>query len=132
VVVRDASAFLWTVLEHAGSPTLRDAAMALYPGGPAVPKPEDMLRHMLRVTVAVLCDAASVRLASEPAPSPVVDTIGSTEIVQSAGRVVAAIEQASWEELADLAFGVTRFMIDCAWEWAGEHMPLPRSRDDKL
>jgi hypothetical protein len=150
VVVRDASAFLWTVLERAGSPILRDAAMALYPGGWAVPKPEDMLRHMLHVAVAVLCDAASIRLTGEPAPSPVADSTGTPALVRSAGRVVAAIEQASWEELAaahsyflappwsralieqrpllaDLAFGVTRFMIDCAWQWADEHLPLPRS-----
>jgi hypothetical protein len=146
--VRDASVFLWTVLERAGSPSLREAAMALYPGGLAVPKLEDMLRHVLRVAVAVLCDAAGVRLTGEPAPSPAADGIEPTEVVQSAERAVAAIERASWEELAaahsyflappwsrelverrpllaDLSFGVVRFMIDCAWQWVDERLPSP-------
>jgi hypothetical protein len=150
LVVREASAFLWTVLEYVGSPTLGAAALALYPGGLAVPKPEDALRHMLRVAVAVLCDAASVRVTGEPAPLPTaVESIKPSQVIQSAERVVAAIEEATWEELAeahsyflappwssalsvrrplmtDLALGVVRFMLDCAWQWADEHLPLPR------
>jgi hypothetical protein len=151
-VVRDASVFLWTVLERAGSPSLREAAVALYPGGPAAPELEDMLRHVLRVAVAGLCDAASVRLTGEPPPAPADDGIGSVgaaEVARSAERVVSAIERAAWEELAEahsyflappwsrelaerrpslagLAFSVVRFMIDCAWQWADEHLPPPR------
>jgi hypothetical protein len=128
--------------------------MALYPDGFAVPKPEDTLRHMLHVAVAVLCDAASVSLTGEPSFSVVADSIVPTEIAESAERVVKAIEEATWEELAqahsyflappwsqalieqrpllaDLAFGVARFMIDCAWQWADEHLPLPRCWDDR-
>jgi hypothetical protein len=147
-VVREASAFLWTVLEHGGSPTLRDAALALYPGGLAVPKAEDTLRHMLRVAVAVLCDSGSVRVIGEPAPVAT-ESIGPTEVIRSAERVVVAIEEATWDELAeahsyflappwsralneqrplltDLALGIIRFMLDCAWQWADEHLPPPR------
>jgi hypothetical protein len=152
-IVREASVFLWTVLERTGSPSLRDAALALYPGRLAVPKPEDTLRYMLHVAVAVLCDAAGVRLTGEQAPSPAADSIEPTEIVQSAERAIAAIEWASWEELAeahsyflapswsralverrpllaDLAFGVVRFMIDCAWQWTDEHLPPPARNDE--
>jgi hypothetical protein len=109
-----------------------------------------MLRHLLRVAVAVLCDTASVRLTGEPRPSPAANSIGPSEVVQSADRAIAAIERASWKELAeahsyflappwsrelveqrpllgDLGFGVVRFMIDCAWQWTDEHLPPPRN-----
>jgi hypothetical protein len=148
-LVREASALLWTILEHGGSPILRDAAMALYPGGLAVPKPEDTLRHMLHVALAVLCDSASIPVTGEPASSPVADSTEPAQLIDSAERVVRALEQATWVELAaahsyflappwgralaeerplltDLAFGIVRFMIDCAWQWADEHLPAPQ------
>jgi hypothetical protein len=154
-VVREASAMLWTVLEHGGSPVLQDAAMALYPAEVAVPKAEDTLRHMLRVALAVLFDSASVPVSGEPAAAPVADSAWPAQLVESAERVVAALEQATWVELADahsyflappwgralseqrplltdLAFGVVRFMIDCAWQWADEHLPLPRIKPDDM
>jgi hypothetical protein len=28
--------------------------------------------------------------------------------------------------LTDLALGIIRFMLDCAWQWADEHLPPPR------
>jgi hypothetical protein len=141
-VVREASAFLWTVLERAGSPSLRDAATMLYPGELTVPKPESVLRHMLLVAVAILCDSTSVRLTSESATLRAAEGMRPTDVVQSAERVVAAVEQGSLQELAeahayflapppwsrelveqqplltDLAFGVVRFMIECALECA--------------
>jgi hypothetical protein len=136
-------------LERGGSPILREAAIALYPGGLGVPKPEDTLRHILRVALAVLCDSASIRITGEPAPSPIADSTGPADLIESAERVITALEQATWVELAaahsyflappwgralaeerplltDLAFGIVRFMIDCAWQWADEHLPLPR------
>jgi hypothetical protein len=109
---------------------------------------------MLQVALAVLFDSASVPVTGEPAASPVASSIGSTQLVESAERVVSALEAASWLELADahsyflappwsralaeqrplltdLAFGVMRFMIDCAWQWADERLPPPRAKPER-
>lgn len=143
MIVRDASAFLWAVLEQPGAASLGAAALALCPGEMAVPKREDILRHMLFVAVAVLCEAASVRLFGEPAAAAAALAVEPRDIVQSAERAIAAIERASVQELAEahayflapcwsgalvderrslaeLCFGVARFMIDCARQCADE------------
>jgi hypothetical protein len=153
-LLREASALLWTILEHGGSPILRDAATALYSCGPAVPRPEDTLRHMLHVALAVLCDSASIAVAGEPAPL-VAGSITPSQLVASAERVIEALEEASWVELADahsyflappwswtlaierplladLAFGIARFMIDCAWQWTDERLPPPRVKPERF
>jgi hypothetical protein len=151
--VREASVLLWTILEHGGSPILRDAATVLYPGGLALPKPEDTLRYMLHVALAVLCDSASIPVTGEPAPS-VAGSITPSQLVASAERVIEALEEASWVELADahsyflappwgralaeerplladLAFGIVRFGIDCAWQWMDERLPPPRVKPER-
>ena len=137
IIVREASAFIWAVLEVAGSPSLRDAAMALHPAELTVTMPGDRLRHMLFVAVATLCDQASQHVCRAAATEPGSDGFGAIPMVRSARRLVAAVQQASPQELAqahayflappwsgelvkrrpvlaDLSFGVARFMIECA------------------
>jgi hypothetical protein len=153
-IITEATAFLRTVLERAGSRPLGEAAFSLYPGRLLRPKPEDMLRHMLSVAAAVLCDAAGVEVTGEP-PIDAPEDIDPGEIVQSAERVIAAVERASlldlaearvhflepqWSEklreqrplLADLALGIVRFMLKCATDCSAERTRRPRSsRNDR-
>jgi hypothetical protein len=153
-IITEATAFLRTVLERASSRTLGEAAFSLYPGRLLRPKPEDMLRHMLSVAAAILCDSASVHVTGEP-PTDASEDIDPAEIVQSAERAIAAVERASlldlaearvhflapqWSEklveerplLADLAFGIVRFMLKCATDCSAERVRRPRpSRNDK-
>jgi hypothetical protein len=113
-----------------------------------------MLRHMLSVAAAILCDSASVHVTGEP-PTDASEDIDPAEIVQSAERAIAAVERASlldlaearvhflapqWSEklveerplLADLAFGIVRFMLKCATDCSAERVRRPRpSRNDK-
>jgi hypothetical protein len=147
-VITEASAFLRTVLERAGSRPLGEAAFALYPGRRVRPKPEDMLRHMLYVAAAILCDSASVQVTREP-PGDAPGDINPAEIVQSAERAIAAFERASlldltearvhflapqWSDellkhrplLADLALGIVRFMLKCATDCSAERTRRPQ------
>jgi hypothetical protein len=148
-IITEASAFLRTVLERAGSRPVGEAAFLLYPGRLVRPKPEDMLRHMLYVAAAILCDAASVQVTGEP-PVDAPEDIDPAEIVQAAERAIAALETASlldltearvhflepqWSEellkqrplLADLALGILRFMLKCATDCSAERTRRPRS-----
>jgi len=127
-VVRELGAFIRTVLDVAEPRSLRDAALTLFPDD--LPSLQDRLPHMLLVAAATLCDSASLELAGN-------ERTAAAEIVQSAQAAVAAVQRASarelaeahgyflappWRdelaaqqlELADLSFGVARFMIECA------------------
>jgi hypothetical protein len=148
-IITEASAFLRTVLERAGSRHLGEAAFLLDPGRFLKPKPEDMLRHILYVAAAILCDSAGVQVTDEP-PVDAPENIESADIVHSAERTIAAIETASlldltearvhflepqWSEklreerplLADLALGILRFMLKCATDCSVERTRRPRS-----
>jgi hypothetical protein len=130
-VVRELSAFIWMVMEVAEPRTLRDAALALFPDEPVAPTLRDRLEHMLLVATATLCDSASLDLAGTET------TTTAADIAQSAQEAVAAVQRAAarelaeahayflappWRdelaeqqlELADLSFGIARFMIECA------------------
>jgi hypothetical protein len=151
-VVRNASAFIWAVLVAAGSPSMREAAMMLHGSAPPATRRGDPLRHMLFVAVAVLCDQASRGSSGEAAASPAADGLCCAELVRSAQRLIASVEQASsqdlagahayflappwrhafveqWPWLADLSFGVARFMIECAWECRAAPAPSPTERE---
>jgi hypothetical protein len=153
-VIIEATAFLRAVLERAGSRPLGEAAFLLYPGRLVRPKPEEMLRHMLSVAAAILCDAAGVEITGEP-PIDTPADIDPAEVVQSAERAIVALEAASlldltearvhfleprWSEellkqrplLADLALGIVRFMLKCATDCSAErtHRPQP-SRNER-
>jgi hypothetical protein len=138
VVVRELSAFLWAVMEIAGSRSLRDAAKALFPRQRIEPTLRDRLQHMLLVAAATLCNSASEFPAATAATPTAARRLPVGDIVQSAHRSIAAVQHASakelaeahayflasppwWDELAtprtelaDLSFGVARFMIECA------------------
>jgi hypothetical protein len=131
-IVRELSTFIRTVMEVAEARALREAALVLLPDERVAPALRDRLHHMLSVAVATLCDSASL--------NPAGDEIAATsDLVQSAQAAVASVERASsreladahayflappWRdevaqeqrELADLSFGVARFMIECASE----------------
>lgn len=140
-VVRELSAFVWTVLELAGAPALRDAGSAVYPFEPddAAP-PEDELRDMLLAAAAALCQFAGPCESDEKVKPPACD-VAAADVLQAAHRLIAALEQASRAELdeaqayfeappwsrvlaarqpalTELGIGVARFMIDCAAERA--------------
>jgi hypothetical protein len=140
VVVRELGAFVRMVVEAAGSRSLQDAAAALFPQERVAPALSDRLRHMLLVAVATLCDSAGPGPTDDDDDDDDDDTATAAEdIVRSAQCSIAAVQQAAsaelaeahayflappWRgelaaqqaELADLGFGVARFMIECASE----------------
>jgi hypothetical protein len=151
-VVRAASAAVWMVLETAGSPALQEAAGILHRAEVGGTRLRDRLRYILYVSMAVLCDSASLVLADEPHQSQAADCLESGDIVQRARTLIGILEQARLEDLSDaygyflappwashvrdqrprlhrLAFDITRFMIDRAWECKGHQlfaMNLPK------
>jgi hypothetical protein len=153
-VVRIASGAVWTVLETAGSPALQEAAAVLHRVELGGPRLLDKLRYILYVSVAVLCDSASMILSDEPQQSQAADCVRSADIVELARRLISVLEQASLEDLSKaysyflaphwvsrvrdqrprlhrLALDITRFMIERAWECKGHQLfatSLPRQR----
>ena len=138
-VIRAASAFIWLVVEGAGSRSLRDAAVALYPEEIVTAAPFDRLRYMLFAAAAVLCNSASRSPGNGPSSPPAVDGLTTAQVMRLAQRLVGAIQRASRKELASahayflappwrhvlaegrpflavLSVALVRFMIECAWE----------------
>jgi hypothetical protein len=150
VVVRELSAFLWAVMEIAGSRSLLDAANALFPRERVEPTLRDRLHHMLLVAAATLCNSASELPAATAATPTAAKRLPVAGIVQSAHGSIAAVQQASakelaeahayflappwWDELAtqqtelaELSFGVARFMIECGLDVLPDLASAPAS-----
>jgi hypothetical protein len=150
VVVRELSAFLWAVMEIAGSRSLFDAAEALFPRERIAPTLCGRLQHMLLVAAATLCNSASEFSAATAATPSAARRLPVADIVQSAHDSIAAVQHAAakelaeahayflappwWDELAteqtelaDLSFGVARFMIECALDVLPDVASAPAS-----